>query len=564
MTARNNESSPGPERRYSAPVVDGPKRRFSRAMLRATGFQDEDFTRPVLGIASAWSRVTPCNMHLDELAREAERGVVDAGGKPVPFGTITVSDGISMGTPGMRYSLVSREVIADSIETVVEASGFDGVLALGGCDKNLPGQLIALARLDRPSIVVYGGTILPGCFRGAPVDLISVFEAQHAGWDESDLDELERRAIPGPGACAAMYTANTMACCAEALGMSLPGSSTQTAVSPEKRADCRSAGRALVELTRRGWTARHILTRRAFENAMVVGTALGGSTNLVLHLLAVAHAARVELTLEDFARVGRRTPVLADLKPIGEHSTASLVEIGGLEPLLRELLDRGLLDGDVPTVTGRTLAENLEGAEPYPEGQSVMRPFEDPIQPCGHLAILRGTLAPEGAVGKISGREGRRFRGPARVFESESETMEAIAAGRLEEGDVVVVRGEGPRGGPGMQEMLRPSSALVGAGLAGKVAMVTDGRFSGGSRGFVVGHVSPEAVLGGPIALVHDGDVIAIDADAGTVDLEVEAAELARRRDAWRPAPVRAQGVLGRYARLAGPASRGATLEESR
>lgn len=549
------------DRKHSAPFVDGRGRTFSRAMLRATGFDDSDFTKPTIGVASAWSKVTPCNMHLDGLARAAEQGVIEAGGKPVPFGTITVSDGISMGTPGMRYSLVSREIIADSIETVAEASGFDGVLAIGGCDKNIPGALIAMARLGRPAIVVYGGTILPGSLAGRPLDLISVFESQYDDVPTARLEEIERRAIPGPGACGAMYTANTMACAAEAMGMSLPGSSTRTAVSADKSADCVAAGRALVELVRAGITPDQILTRAAFENGITTAIALGGSTNLVLHLLALARALRVDLTLDDFGRINRRVPRLADLKPIGEHSVTKLVEIGGLEPLLRELLDRGLLDGDCLTVTGKTLASNLENAGRYPDGQTTVRPFDAPLQPSGHLTILRGSLAPDGAVGKLSGREGVSFRGPARVYDSEPAALDGIVAGEVREGEVVVIRYEGPRGGPGMQEMLRPTSALVGCGLNGKVALVTDGRFSGGSRGFVVGHVCPEAAVGGPIALVRNGDEIAIDGTRGEIELVVPAAELEDRRAVWRsPTPRATGGVLARYARLAAPASDGAGM----
>ncbi|MDJ0852683.1 MAG: dihydroxy-acid dehydratase [Myxococcota bacterium] len=549
-------------RRHSAAVVDGPGRRFSRAMLRATGFEDEDFARPVLGVASLASRVTPCNMHLDGLAREAERGIAEAGGKAVPFGTLTVSDGISMGTEGMKYSLVSREVIADSIETVAGAASFDGVLAIGGCDKNLPGCLIAVARLDRPAIVVYGGTILPGRLDGREVDLVSVFESQYADLPVAQLDALERSAIPGPGACAAMYTANTMACAAEAMGMSLPGSSTRSAVSDAKRDDCLEAGRALVALARRGLTPRRIVTRPALENAITVATALGGSTNLVLHLLALARALGVDLDLDDFASIGRRVPVLADLKPLGQHPVSRLIEIGGARPLMKTLLERGLLRGDCPTVTGRTLAENLADATGYPGGQDVVRPFDRPLRPRGHLAILRGSLAPDGAVGKISGQEGLSFRGPAKVFDSEAEALDCILAGAVGEGDVVVIRHEGPRGGPGMQEMLRPTSALVGRGLCGRVALVTDGRFSGGSRGFVVGHVCPEAALGGPIAGVRDGDEIAIDAERGAIDLCIPPAELAERLARWQaPAARGGRGVLGRYGRLARPASEGASFD---
>jgi dihydroxy-acid dehydratase len=533
-------------------------------MLRATGFEDADFGKPILGVASTWSRVTPCNMHIDGLAREAERGIEEAGAKPVPFGTISVSDGISMGTEGMKYSLVSREVIADSIETVAGASGFDGLLAIGGCDKNIPGCLIAMARLDRPSILVYGGTILPGRHRGREIDLISVFEAQYSAISREELGEIERRAIPGPGACAAMYTANTMACAAEAMGMSLPGSSTQGAISDEKRLGCFEAGRALVDLVRAGLTPRKIMTRAAFENGITVAVALGGSTNLILHLLALARTLAVDLSLDDFARIGGRVPVLADLKPIGGHTVSRLIEIGGVRPLIRTLLEHGLLDGDCITVTGKTLSENLEEVGAYPEGQTIIRPVDDPLKPSGHLAILRGNLAPEGAVGKISGREGSSFRGSAKVFDSEGEAMEQIVTGAVKEGDVVVIRYEGPRGGPGMREMLLPTAALVGRGLNGKVALVTDGRFSGGSRGFVVGHLCPEAALGGPIAAVRNGDEIWIDAERGSIELRVPEGEIAERLAAWVPrAPKRRIGVLARYGRSASPASQGASLDEA-
>jgi dihydroxy-acid dehydratase len=537
-------------------------------MLRATGFEDADFSRPILGVASTWSRVTPCNLHIDELAREAGRGIDESGGKAIAFGTITVSDGISMGTQGMKYSLVSREVIADSIETVAQASGFDGLLAIGGCDKNIPGCLIAMARLQRPAILVYGGSIMPGRHRGRPVDLISVFESQYSEISAEELEQLERRAIPGPGACAAMYTANTMACAAEAMGMSLPGSSTRSAISDEKREDCFEAGRALVELVRRGITPGSIMTRAAFENAITVAVALGGSTNLVLHLLALARAIGVDLVLDDFARISRRVPVLADLKPIGEHSVSRLIEIGGVQPLMRALLERDLLDGGCLTVTGRTLSENLAAVGPYPAGQTIIRPFDDPLRSSGHLAILYGSLAPEGAVGKISGKEGATFRGSAKVFDSEGEALEQIVAGSVTEGDVVVIRHEGPRGGPGMQEMLRPTAALVGRGLSGKVALVTDGRFSGGSRGFVVGHLCPEAAMGGPIAVVRDGDEIFIDAERATIELCISAEALGERLAKWLPPtsrsathPPRGRGVLARYGRHAAPASQGASLE---
>jgi dihydroxy-acid dehydratase len=535
-------------------------------MLHAVGFTREDFTRSQVGVCSTWSQVTPCNVHIDALARHAAEGVTRAGGKPVIFGTITVSDGISMGTEGMKYSLVSREVIADSIETVAGAEGFDGLVAIGGCDKNMPGAVMAMARLNRPSVFVYGGTILPGDVAGRPVDIVSVFEAvgQHAAGRLSDaqLADLEQRACPGPGSCGGMYTANTMASAIEALGMSLPNSSTQAAVSDDKRDDCRRAGEAVVRLIERGIRPRDILTRRAFENAITTVIALGGSTNAVLHLLAMAHTAGVKLTLDDFTRVGRRVPVLADLKPSGRFVVADLVRIGGLRPLMKRLLDRGLLHGDCLTVTGRTVEDNLRDAADYPAGQAIIRPFDAPVKHDSHLVILRGNLAPDGAVAKISGQEGERFTGTARVFDGEEAALAAILAGRVRKGDVVVIRYEGPRGGPGMREMLSPTSAIMGRGLGADVALITDGRFSGGTHGFVVGHITPEAADGGPLALVRTGDSITIDARAREVTLEVPSAELKRRARAWRPRQPRyRRGVLAKYARLVSTASRGAVTD---
>ncbi len=563
---RTSPSAPPDPRRHSKAVTEGVERAAGRAMLYAVGFRPEDFGRPQVGVASTWSMVTPCNMHIDGLAREAAAGVDAAGGKAVIFNTITISDGISMGTEGMKYSLVSREVIADSIETVAGCEGFDGLVAIGGCDKNMPGCLIAMARLNRPAVFVYGGTILPGRHRGRPVDIVSVFEAvgAHARGDidARELDAIERCAIPGPGSCGGMYTANTMASAIEALGMSLTNSGAQTAVSAAKRRDCRRAGRAVLRLLRRGIAPRDILTREAFLNAIAMVTALGGSTNAVLHLLAMADAVGARLELDDFTRVGRRVPVLADLKPSGRHAMADLVRIGGTAPLMKTLVEEGLMDGDCLTVTGRTLRENLAKVRPYPAGQAIVRPLSHPIKPTGHLVILRGNLAPEGAVAKISGHEGVRFRGRARVFESEESALAAILDGRIVKGDVIVIRYEGPRGGPGMREMLSPTSAVMGRGLGGDVALVTDGRFSGGSHGFVVGHVCPEAFEGGPIALVRDGDPIRIDAERRRIELAVPAAELARRRKAWRrPKPRYRRGVLAKYARLVRPASEGAVTD---
>jgi dihydroxy-acid dehydratase len=550
-------------RRYSRLVVDGLKQAPSRAMLRAVGFKDADFERPQVGIASTGSNLTPCNMHINDLAALTAAGVEAHGAKAVTFNTITVSDGISMGTPGMRYSLVSREVIADSIETVVGAQGFDGVVAIGGCDKNLPGCLIAFARLDRPAVFVYGGTILPGADRR---DIISVFEAvggvAKGTVSEQQLKFIERTAIPGPGSCAGMYTANTMASAIEALGMSLPNSSAQDAVSAQKRDDCARAGAAVVKLIERGITPRQIMTRRAFENAVTVAIALGGSTNAVLHLLAIAHSANVKLELDDFTRIGRRVPVLADLRPSGRFSMSELVAIGGIQPLMRTLLDAGLLHGDCMTVTGRALADNLRDVGEYPAGQQIVRPLADPIKKDSHLVVLYGNLAPDGAVAKITGKEGLSFEGRARVFDSEEDSLQGILGGKVEAGDVVVIRYEGPKGGPGMREMLSPTGAIMGKGLGAEVALITDGRFSGGSHGFVVGHVSPEAALGGPIALVKSGDRISIDAKRRQMTLHVGAAELTRRRKAWRaPKPYTRRGALAKYSKLVTSASLGAVTD---
>jgi len=548
---------------YSRVVMEGDKQAPARAMLRAVGFQDADFAKPQIGVASTWGNVTPCNAHIGDLAREACLGVDGAGGKSVLFNTITVSDGISMGTPGMRYSLVSRELIADSIETVVGAAGFDGFVAIGGCDKNMPGCAMAMARLNRPAIFVYGGTIRPGMNRR---DIISVFEAvgAHAAGKLSaeGLLEIERTAIPGPGSCGGMYTANTMASAIEALGLSLPGSSSQEAVGQDKRNDSRRAGEALLHLVRAGVRPRDILTRRAFENAITVVIALGGSTNAVLHLLAIAHDARVRLTLDDFTRIGRRVPVLADLKPSGRYLMSELVAIGGIQPLMKMLLQAGLLHPDCLTVTGRTMQENLENVPMYMSGQDIIHPLAAPLKKDSHLVILYGNLAPEGAVAKITGKEGERFEGRARIFEGEERATAAILSGAVRPGDVVVIRGEGPRGGPGMREMLSPTSAIAGTGLGDKVALITDGRFSGGSHGFVVGHISPEAALGGPIGLLRSGERITIDAVRREIRAELAAAELRRRRAAWKPPrPYAHAGVLAKYAALVGSASRGAVTE---
>jgi len=563
MANHEDDSSPPDPRRYSRQVVDGLKQAPSRAMLRAVGFKDEDFKKPQVGIASTWSMVTPCNMHIDGLARQAAAGADAAGGKAVIFNTITVSDGISMGTLGMRYSLVSREVIADSIETVTAAEGFDGLVTIGGCDKNMPGCVMAMARLDRPSIFVYGGTIQPGPKHR---DIISVFEAvgsYAAGKiDAAELKEVESTAIPGPGSCAGMYTANTMASAIEALGLSLANSSAQEAVSSAKSDDCRRAGEGVVELVRRGIKPSDILSKEAFENAITTVIALGGSTNAVLHLLAIAHDAKIDLKLGDFTRIGDRTPVLADLRPSGRFMMSELIRIGGIRPLQKTLLDAGLLHGGCLTVTGQTLAENLANVAPYPAGQPIVRALDNPIKKDSHLAVLYGNLAPEGAVAKISGKEGTRFEGRARVYHSEEQAGAAILGGEVVAGDVVVIRYEGPKGGPGMREMLSPTGAIIGRGLGDKVALITDGRFSGGSHGFVVGHVTPEAAVGGPIAVIEEGDRIVIDADRKTIDLAISKEELDRRLRAWQPPPPKAErGLLAKYAHLVSSASLGAVTD---
>jgi dihydroxy-acid dehydratase len=550
-------------RRYSSVVVDGLTKAPARAMLRAVGFKDPDFAKPQVGIASTWSMVTPCNMHIDGLAREAGAGADAAGAKSVLFNTITVSDGISMGTPGMRYSLVSREVIADSIETVAAAEGFDGLVTIGGCDKNMPGCAMAMARLNRPSVFVYGGTIRPGPKHR---DVISVFEAvgAHAAGKigDTELKEVESTAIPGPGSCAGMYTANTMASAIEALGLSLANSSAQEAVSSAKANDSRRAGEAVVALLKRGIKPSDILSKEAFENAIATVIALGGSTNAVLHLLAIANDAKVDLTLADFARIGKRVPVLADLRPSGRYMMSELVRIGGIQPLQKTLLEAGLLHGDCLTVTGRTVAENLAPVEPYPLDQDIVRPLDRPIKPDSHLAILYGNLAPDGAVAKISGKEGLRFAGRARVFHSEEESLKAILDGTVIAGDVLVIRYEGPKGGPGMREMLSPTGAIIGRGLGDKVALITDGRFSGGSHGFVVGHVTPEAAVGGPIAIVQDGDPIVIDARRMTIDLELAQEVIDKRLRAWSaPAAKVNRGLLAKYAHLVSSASEGAVTD---
>jgi len=540
-------------------------------MLRAVGFDDDDFQKPQIAIASTGSDLTPCNMHIDELATHASKGANDAGGKAVNFSTITISDGISMGTKGMRYSLVSREVIADSIETVVAGEGMDGLVAIGGCDKNMPGCMMAIARLDRPAVFVYGGSILPGMHKGQPTDIVSIFEAvgRHARGeiDDAELKQIESTCIPGPGSCGGMYTANSMATAIEVLGMSLPGSSAQLAVSEDKRKDCENAGRAVAKLIELDLKPSDIMTRKSFENAIMTCIALGGSTNIILHLLAIAHSADVELSIDDFERLGENIPLLADVKPFGKYNMSHLIRIGGIQPMMRILLDKGLLHGDCITVTGKTVAENLEGVQPYasyPDQQDIIRPWDDPIKETSHLRVLRGNLAPTGAVGKITGKEGLYFKGTAKVYENEEDSLQGILRGDVVAGDVVVIRNEGPYGGPGMREMLSPTSAVAGRGLIKEVALITDGRFSGGSHGFDVGHITPEAAKGGPIGIVQSGDEIEIDAVKNTISLNIPQDEYDARMAAYEPkGPGERRGVLGKYAKLCSSASEGGVTDKN-
>ncbi len=551
-------------RKYSSKVTDGVEHAPSRAMLRAVGFGDEDFRKPQVGVASTWSMVTPCNMHINALAEVVNQSVDAAGGKGIIYNTITVSDGISMGTEGMKYSLVSREVIADSIESVSGCMGHDAIIAIGGCDKNMPGCVMGLARLNRPAIFIYGGTIQPGKNH---TDIVSVFEAVggHASGTVSDIElkQIEETAIPGPGSCGGMYTANTMASAIEALGMSLPNSSAQDAISKDKQQDCLRAGEAIMELLRRDIKPSDIMTRSAFENAIKVIIALGGSTNAVLHLIAMAHSIGVSITLDDFTRIGKDVPVLADLRPSGKYLMSELIQIGGIQPLMKMMLDRGLLDGNCLTVTGRTLAENLAEVSPYPEGQDIIHAFENPIKSNSHLVVMKGNLAPGGAVAKITGKEGLRFTGHARVFHSEEDSLKGILDGSVTRGDVIVIRYEGPKGAPGMREMLSPTSAIMGRGLGQDVALITDGRFSGGSHGFVVGHVTPEAIEGGPIAVVEDGDKITIDAENQQVVLHVDDHIITQRLAAWQKPPARyTRGVLAKYANTVSSASEGAVTDK--
>ena len=551
-------------RKFSKIVVDGYEQAPSRSMLRAVGFGDEDFKKPQIGIASTWSMVTPCNMHINKLAEEVNKGTDAVGGKGVIYNCITISDGISMGTEGMKYSLVSREVIADSVETVSGCMGHDGIITIGGCDKNMPGLLMGMARLNRPSIFIYGGTIQPGPNH---TNVVSVFEAVggYAAGKVSDIElkNIEETAIPGPGSCGGMYTANTMASAIEAMGMSLPNSSAQDAISSDKIDDCLNAGAAIMNLLENDIKPSDIMTRAAFENSIKVVIALGGSTNAVLHLLAMAHTIGVELELDDFTKIGKKTPMLADLKPSGKYLMSELIKIGGIQPLMKTMLEAGMLDGSCITVTGKTLAENLINVEAYPAGQDIIRPLDNPIKKDSHLVILKGNLAPGGAVAKITGKEGLSFTGNARVFESEEDCLKSVLDGTVVKGDILIIRYEGPKGGPGMREMLSPTSAIMGKGMGEDIALITDGRFSGGSHGFVVGHVTPEASEGGPIAIIETGDRISIDAENNTINLDLSDAQIAERLSKWKKPPARyTRGVLAKFAASAASASEGAVTDK--
>ena len=552
-----------PNRKFSKNLVDGPHQAASRSMLRGVGFETADFGKPLVGIASTWSKVTPCNMHINELANLVEESIDASECKGVLFNTITVSDGISMGTQGMKYSLVSREVIADSIETVVGCLGYDGVVAIGGCDKNMPGALIGLARLNRPSIFIYGGSIQPSSLNTDYVTVCEkVGEFAKGSISEEELIAVEKVSVKGPGSCGGMYTANSMASSIEALGMSLPGSSSQDAVSNDKKQDCKDAGAAIKKLLDLDIKPSDIMTKKAFENSIAVVIALGGSTNAVLHLLAMAHSIGVDLHLDDFTRIGKVTPVLADIKPFGAHFMSELNAIGGIAPMMKLMLEKGLLHGDCLTVTGKTLEENLEEVSPYPDGQKIILPLSRPVKDSSHLRVLYGNLAPEGAVAKITGKEGTVFTGNAKVFNSEEEGMAAILEKKITEGDVVVIRFEGPQGGPGMREMLKPTSAIMGQGLGDKVAFITDGRFSGGTHGFVVGHISPEAEMGGPIALIQDGDEITIDANSDILSLNISDDEMKKRSQSWKnPNLSPKSGVLAKYKKTVQSASKGAITD---
>lgn len=556
-----------PENLKSQAITQGVQRTPNRAMLRAVGFGDADFTKPIVGLANGYSTITPCNMGLNDLAQRAEAGLKTAGAMPQIFGTITISDGISMGTEGMKYSLVSREVIADSIETACCGQSMDGVLAVGGCDKNMPGAMLAIARMNIPAIFVYGGTIKPGHYKGKDLTVVSAFEAvgeYSAGKiDEAELLEVERRACPGAGSCGGMYTANTMSSAFEAMGMSLMYSSTMAAEDAEKADSAEKSAFVLVEAIRKQLLPRQILTRQAFENAISVIMAVGGSTNAVLHLLAIAHAAGVALTLDDFETIRARVPVLCDLKPSGRYVATDLHRAGGIPQVMKMLLVHDLLHGDALTMTGQTVAELLAEIPSEPRSdQDVIRPWDNPMYPQGHLGILKGNLASEGSVAKLTGIKNRQITGPARVFESEEDCLQAILANQIQPGDILVIRYEGPKGGPGMREMLAPTSAIIGAGLGDSVGLITDGRFSGGTYGMVVGHVAPEAAVGGTIALVQEGDSITIDADTRLLQLNVPEAELLKRRTAWKPPqPCYTKGVLAKYAKLVSSSSVGAVTD---
>ena len=551
-------------RKYSSKLVDGKDRAPSRSMLRAVGFNDKDFLKPQVGIASTWSMVTPCNMHINDLAKVATKAIDSNGGKAVNFNTITISDGISMGSDGMRYSLVSREIISDSIEAVVAGEGLDGFISFGGCDKNMPACVMAMLRLNRPSVFVYGGTILPGTYRNKKIDIVSVFEAvgknANGDMDDKELMQIEKKAIPGPGSCGGMYTANTMACAIEAMGLSLTNSSAQTAISKSKSTDTKNASIALMSCIKKDIKPRDIVTKKSLENAITIVMALGGSTNAVLHLLAIAKEAKLNLSLRDFERIGKKTPVLADLKPSGKYSMAKLVSIGGVAPLMKTLVNKKLMHGDCLTVSGKTLAQNLKNIKPYPSNQKIIMPLVSPVKKDGHLIILRGNIAPDGAVAKISGKEGTYFKGKAKVFESEEQCLKTILSGKISKGTVIVIRNEGPVGGPGMREMLSPTSAIMGQGLGDHVALITDGRFSGGSHGFVVGHIAPEAAIGGPLALVKNGDEIEICAIKKEINLLISKKEISLRIKKLKNKNVKySNGALTKYARLVSQANTGAT-----
>lgn len=547
-------------------ISEGVNRVPNRAMLRAVGFQDEDFKKPMIGVASTWSEVTPCNVHIDKLALQAKEGIRAHGGAPLIFNTITVSDGISMGHEGMLFSLPSREVIADSIEIVVNAERFDGLVAIGGCDKNTPACMMAIGRMNLPAVYVYGGTIQPGKLNGKNVDIVTAFEAvgqyQEGKLTDEELHEVECQVCPGAGACGGMYTANTMASAVEALGMSLPGSSSTPAIASYKAVECAEAGRTVIELLEKDIRPRDIMTKKAFENAITLVMALGGSTNALLHLMAMAHSVEVDLILDDFERIRKQVPHLADLKPSGKYVMQDLNDNGGVPGVMKLLLEKGLLHGDCLTITGKTIAENLAEAQPMHENQQVIRPFDNPLKPTGPLVVLRGNLAPEGAVAKMSGLKKLKFTGPARVYNSEEEATIAITNDEIVKGDVLVIRYAGPKGGPGMPEMLSVTALIIGKGLGGEVALLTDGRFSGGSHGFVVGHVSPEAQVGGPIAFLQEGDLITIDSEAQEIQFNVTPEELEARANHWIKPPLKYKsGVLAKYAKLVSSASKGAVTD---